>query len=91
MELFGWLGLGLIQVFYVPQIIKTFKTRDVRGLSLSAWIILWSGLFCYLIYSITRRDPVFITGQGIGLLQTSLLIGLILKFRKLAGSKPAAD
>jgi len=79
--IFGWLGFALIQLFYVPQVVKSLKTREVTGLSLSAWLILWTGLFFYLIYSILRRDPVFITGNSLGLLQAGFQIGLILRFR----------
>lgn len=80
--LLGWLGFALVQVFYVPQVIKIVRTRDVSGLSLSAWVILWLGLFFYLIYSVFQRDPVFIAGNAIGVVQSSLMIGLLLKYRR---------
>jgi len=65
----------------MPQTIRMMRTRDVTGLSLMAWSILWLGLFCYVLYSIARRDLIFIVGNMAGLVQTSLQIGLILKYR----------
>lgn len=81
MELIGWLGFGLIQLFYIPQIIRTLRTRDVSGLSLFSWVVLWLGLLGYLVYSAWRRDPVFVAGNAIGLLQTSFQLGLIWRYR----------
>ena len=81
MQVFGWVGFVLFQIFYMPQTIRMMRTRDVTGLSLMAWSILWLGLFCYVLYSIARRDLIFIVGNMAGLVQTSLQIGLILKYR----------
>ena len=82
MQAFGWVGFALLQIFYIPQTVRILRTRNVTGLSLMAWVILWLGLFCYVLYSIVRRDVVFIAGNAAGLIQTSLQIGLILKYRK---------
>jgi len=41
LEFIGWLGFVLIQLFYLPQIRKTLRTRDVQGLSLPAWVVLF--------------------------------------------------
>lgn len=78
---FGWAGFALLQIFYMPQTIRMLKTKDVTGLSLMAWIILWLGLFSYVVYSIAIRDIIFIVGNSAGLAQTSLQIGLILKYK----------
>jgi uncharacterized protein with PQ loop repeat len=42
----------LITVTYVPQIIKTFKTKSVEDMSLLFWILLNSFLFCIWINSL---------------------------------------
>ncbi|MBI4295158.1 MAG: hypothetical protein HY669_03220 [Chloroflexi bacterium] len=80
-QVFGWLGFSLFLIFYAPQTIKMLKTRDVRGLSVSAWVILWLGLFSYLVYSIALRNVVFTAGNAIGLAQASLQLVLILRYR----------
>ncbi len=81
MQIFGWVGLVLIQTFYVPQTIKILRTRDVTGLALLSWVLLWLALSSLLIYSIAQRAPVFIAGNTLGMLQSALMIGLILKYR----------
>ncbi len=81
MELIGWLGLGLFQLFYIPQIVRTVRTRDVKGLSLFSWAVLCLGLLASLVYSVWRSDPVFIAGNAMGLIQSSFQLGLIWRYR----------
>ena len=85
-QVFGWLGFSLFIVFYAPQTIRMVRTRDVSGLSLSAWVILWFGLLAYVVYSILLHNVVFIAGNAVGLAQTSVQLGLILKYRKKQGA-----
>ena len=82
MQLLGWIGFILVEAFYVPQIIKTVKTKDVAGFSLTAWGVLWLGMAFYLVYSIIIHDPVFTVGNGVGLAASTFQIALILKYRK---------
>ena len=83
MEIVGWVGFALIQTFYLPQIIKIVKSHDVSGLALPSWFILTVALVFYLIYSISIHDPIFIAGNAVGALQATIMIGLILKYRKI--------
>jgi uncharacterized protein with PQ loop repeat len=80
-QVLGWIGLGLVQTFYLPQTIKIIRTKEVVGLSLLSWVILWVGLFFYLIYSIYVGDKVFIVGNSAGVFQSALVIWLILRYR----------
>lgn len=82
MQILGWIGFVLVEAFYVPQLIKTLKTRDVSGFSLTAWGVLWLGMAFYLVYSIIIHDPVFTVGNAVGLAASSIQIALILRYRK---------
>ena len=81
MEIIGWVGFALIQTFYLPQTVKILRSHDVSGLALPSWFILAVALLCYLGYSISIHDPIFIAGNALGALQAVLMIGLILKYR----------
>ncbi len=82
MQLLGWIGFILVEAFYVPQLIKTVKTKDVAGFSLTAWGVLWLGMAFYLIYSIIIHDLVFTVGNSVGLAASTFQIILILRYRK---------
>ncbi len=91
MPAFGWIGMVLLQSFYLPQTVKIIKTRDVSGLSLLAWFMLWCGLLSYLIYSIYVRDMVFTAGNAAGLLQSTVVIGLMLRYRNRPQAASAGE
>jgi len=82
MEVAGWVGFALTQVFYLPQIIKIFRHHDVSGLALPSWFILAVALLSSLIYSVSIHNNVFIAGNAAGLMQSIFMISLILRFGK---------
>lgn len=56
----------LLGVCYVPQIVKTYKTKDVSSMSLAFWII----LNCALSFLVINAIEVFITKGVWGLIAT---------------------
>jgi len=91
MEIAGWAGFALTQIFYLPQIIKILRSHDVSGLALPSWFILAIALLCYLIYSIWRHDLVFTVGNAAGMVQSSSMIVLMLKYGKSQRMKAKAN
>ncbi len=89
MEIVGWAGFALTQIFYIPQIFKILRNRDVSGLALPSWFILATALLCYLIYSVWRHDLVFTVGNAAGTVQSISMIALIMRYRKgqMVGAK----
>ena len=78
-DVVGWVALVLTQVFWIPNITRIVRTRDVDGYSLFAWIIMVAGLSCWLVYFAVQGDVVGVvanifgvTGAGV----TTLLIWL---------------
>jgi len=74
MEIFGWIGMVMIQGSSILQLIKTLKRKSVKDVSLGFWIFIGLGLTMYLIYAIHIADPVYIASNGIGLSIVTLYI-----------------
>lgn len=51
-ELFGYCAAVLTTVSFVPQAWHTFKTRDVRGISLGMYSVFTAGVACWLVYGL---------------------------------------
>ncbi len=49
-ELIGIIAAVLTTVGFVPQLIKTLKTKNVEGISLTMYLIMFSGLIFWLMY-----------------------------------------
>ena len=48
----GFLAAILTTASFVPQTWHTFKTRDVRGISLSMYSAFTAGVACWLVYGL---------------------------------------
>lgn len=67
----GWVALGFVAQFmftmrFVVQWVASERARR-SVVPLAFWFFSLAGGFLLFIYAIQRRDPVFIAGQGLGL------------------------
>lgn len=84
LELDFWIIFGFFAQFlffmrfFIQWLASEWKGESV--IPLSFWLFSVAGGFCLLLYSIHKVDPVFIFGQGLGLL--IYLRNLVLIYRK---------
>jgi len=76
----GLLGMICINICYIPQVLKTAVTHNVSGISLPFFLLLFTGLFLYLIYAIKRRDIIYIISNISSLIQSFLMICMVILF-----------
>ncbi len=67
----GLLGMILLVIAWIPEILETIK-RKGRGLNKTFLLLVVSGDFLLLIYSIQIGDPIF-TALNLVLLSLALL------------------
>ena len=83
MRTFGLLGLILVQGSLLPQLVALVRARrsGVRlvGVSRLFYVILFIGLACYLIYSVSIREPIYIASNIVGLVQTGASLWMVRK------------
>ncbi len=82
LEIIGYLGGFLIAIALLPQIIKTFRTKSAKDLSMLWTLVLLIGLLLYAIYA-TKNEiillMVFATTESI---MTAILIFLKIKYER---------
>jgi len=49
-ELIGLVAAVLTTVGFVPQLVKTLKTKNVEGISLTMYLVMFLGLIFWLTY-----------------------------------------
>lgn len=63
-EILGLFAGTCITLSVIPQIIKVWKTKKVRAISLKTFSILTFGIFMWIIYGILKKDfPIIITNS----------------------------
>ncbi|MBN2167039.1 MAG: SemiSWEET family sugar transporter [Marinilabiliaceae bacterium] len=77
-EIFGYLAAVLTTLSFVPQAVKTIRTKNTQGISLIMYLSFSIGVFCWLIYGIAHSNLPIILANGI-----TLLFALIILYYKI--------
>ena len=87
-ELFG-LVAGAITVFgFVPQIVKGYRTKQLKDLSYMMNILLGIGMGMWLIYGINKKDTAIIVANIAGVIFNITLMAMKYYYSKTASAEP---
>lgn len=81
-ELIGYFAGICTAISFVPQAVKTFKTRDIRGLSLGMYTIFNMGIMSWVIYGFYMHSYQMMIFNLICLTFSFPIWVMILKYRK---------
>ncbi|MBS3138388.1 hypothetical protein J4207_01645 [Candidatus Woesearchaeota archaeon] len=74
-QIIGYIAGIIIAIALTPQVIKAWKTKSTRDISLPWTLILLSGLLLYFVYGIGIREMPIIVANAI---ETILVLSLII-------------
>ena len=77
-EFLGYLGGICIAFAFFPQTIHTIRNRDVKGLSLSTYIIYCTGIISWILYGIYLKSIQMIFFNTISLIFSVIILFLII-------------
>jgi MtN3 and saliva related transmembrane protein len=80
-ELFGYCAAVLTTISFVPQAWHTFKTRDVRGISLGMYSVFTVGVACWLIYGLLLGAWPIVIANVVTLVLAGGILVMKLRFR----------
>lgn len=80
----GAIAATLTMFGFVPQIVRSLRTRSVKDVSPIALFQLSTGVFLWIIYGIYRQDPIIIIANTVSLVTLFVLIFLYFKYGRLA-------
>lgn len=81
-ELIGFIAAILTTAAFLPQVFKTWKTKDVSGLSLPMLTLFFVGIIAWLIYGIFINSPSMILANAITTVSAFFLIYFKIKYNK---------
>ncbi|MCE3007481.1 MAG: SemiSWEET transporter [Bacteroidetes bacterium] len=76
----GYLAALLTTLAFVPQVLKTWRTRAVRDLSLSMTLLFALGVALWLVYGLLRQDVPIIGANIITLVLVLALLAMKLRW-----------
>lgn len=81
-EIIGLLAGTCVTISVIPQILKVWKTKKVREISLRTFSILTFGIFVWIVYGILKKDfPIIIT-NSISLFLNLIMVYFLLYYEK---------
>jgi len=79
-----WIGVAagvLTTLSFVPQVVKTWRTKSVEDVSLWMLLAFNGGITLWLIYGIMTRKPSIIFANAITLVLALTLLGFKFRYR----------
>jgi len=81
-ELVGYLAAALTTCSFLPQAWLTFRTRDVRGVSLGMYSVFTLGVALWLAYGVMLAAWPIVIANGITLALAGTILGMKLRYRR---------
>ena len=79
-----WLGVAagtLTTLSFVPQVLRTWRTKSTEDVSLWMLLAFNGGIMLWLTYGLVLRKPSIIYANGITLLLSLTLLGMKIRYR----------
>ena len=81
LELLGILAGALTTIAFLPQVIKTWKSKSARDISLSMFLLFCAGLTLWLIYGIIKDDLPIILANSLTLILASSIVYFKIRYK----------
>lgn len=80
-ELVGYAAATLTTASFVPQAWKTFRSRDVSGISLTMYSLFTTGVALWLIYGLALGEAPIIVANAITLALAMAVLVMKIRYR----------
>ncbi len=80
-DLIGYVAAALTTCSFLPQAWLTFRTRDVRGISLGMYSVFTAGVALWLVYGWLAGAWPVVVANAITLVLAAAILGMKLRYR----------
>ena len=81
-EIIGFTAAFLTTAAFLPQVYKTWKTKDVSALSMPMLLMFITGIILWLVYALYINSPSMTVANSITIGSSLLLIYFKIKYSK---------
>ncbi len=80
-DLIGYIAATLTTISFLPQALLTFRTRDVRGISLGMYSVFTLGVALWLVYGLMTATWPVVAANTVTLTLAVAILVMKLRFR----------
>lgn len=89
MDLFLTEGLGLVAgcmttCSFIPQVVRTYRTRSVGDISLNMYLLLCAGIGMWIVYGVLINSIAVMAANVVSLLLTGAILVMKVRFERSA-------
>lgn len=81
-EILGYAACAVTALTFLPQVVKTWKEKSARNVSLMMFLIAFANEVMWIAYGVLRNDMVIIVTNVIMIVMCSMMIVLKLRYNK---------
>lgn len=71
----------LTTISFIPQVIKIYRSKDAKDLSMTTFCIFSCGVFLWLVYGILANEWPIILANGVTLILIFMIIAMKIRYR----------
>lgn len=79
-DLLGYLAGTLTTAALIPQVWRTFRTKDVSGISLRMYVVFTSGIAVWLAYGVLLGEMPMMLANSVSLVLACAVLAMKLKY-----------
>ena len=80
-ELLGYLAAILTTISFFPQVVKIYKTKETKSISLYMYIVLIIGILLWLIYGVYLKSMPMILANAVTLVLLIYILIMKIKYK----------
>ena len=77
----GLIAASLTTLSFVPQVVKTWKMKETRDISLSMFVLLAVGIILWTVYGFIIQDLPVILANCVSFILTAIIIFFKVKYK----------
>jgi MtN3 and saliva related transmembrane protein len=77
----GLVAAALTVISLFPQVLKVWKTKSTKDISLGMFSLFCSGIFLWFVYGILMKDLPIIIANFLGFIQALIILILKVKYK----------
>jgi len=81
MRFIGFMAAIMTTIAFLPQVIKTWRLKETRDISLLMFLILSAGVFLWIIYGLIIQDIPVIMANSVTFILCMIILFFKLKYR----------
>lgn len=77
----GFAAGALTTIAFLPQVVRTWRTKSTRDISLGMFLVLCSGIMLWLVYGFLTQDLPLLLANGVTFCLAATILFLKLRYK----------